>query len=61
MQILFDTDCLIQALENLENSAVLDLCRRERCKGWVLSTSVPALLAGRERERFNRFCEAWLF
>jgi len=46
MQILFDTDCLIQALENLENSAVLDLCRRERCKGWVLSTSVPALLAG---------------
>ena len=46
MQILFDTDCLIQALENLENSAVLDLCRRGRCKGWVLSTSVPALLAG---------------
>jgi len=46
MQILFDTDCLIQALENLVNSAVLNLCRQERCKGWLVSTSVPAILAG---------------
>ncbi len=46
MQILFDTDCLIQALENLENSAVSNLCRQGRCKGWLVSTSVPAILAG---------------
>ena len=45
MQILFDTDCLIQALENLVNSAVLNLCRQERCKGWLVSTAVPAILA----------------
>jgi len=46
MQILFDTDCLIQALENLENSAVSNLCRQGRCKGWLVSTSVPGILAG---------------
>ncbi len=45
MQILLDTDCLIQALENLDNSAVLNLCSQGRCKGWVVSTSIPAILA----------------
>ncbi|MFP6638039.1 MAG: DegT/DnrJ/EryC1/StrS family aminotransferase [Nitrospinaceae bacterium] len=44
MQILLDTGCLVQALEDLQNSAVLNLCRRENCKGWVASTSVPAIL-----------------
>ncbi len=44
MQILFDTGCLVQALEDLQNSAVLNLCRQETCKGWVASTSVPAIL-----------------
>jgi dTDP-4-amino-4,6-dideoxygalactose transaminase len=44
MQILFDAGCLIQALEDLQNSAVLNLCRQNRCKGWIASTSVPAIL-----------------
>ncbi len=46
MQILFDTDCLIQALENLADSAVLNLYRQKRCKGWVASTAVAAILQG---------------
>lgn len=46
MQILFDADSLIQALENSEHSAVLSLCSQGRCKGWVASTSIPALLEG---------------
>ena len=45
MQILFDADCLIQALKNREDSTVLNLCRQKRCKGWVASTSIPVLLA----------------
>ncbi len=51
MQILFDSDCLIQALENIDDSAVINLCRQERCKGWVASTSVPAILEGLETSK----------
>ncbi|MBT5548849.1 MAG: DegT/DnrJ/EryC1/StrS family aminotransferase [Nitrospina sp.] len=46
MQILFDTDSLIQALENIDDSAVLSLCRQKHCDGWVVSTSIPAILEG---------------
>jgi dTDP-4-amino-4,6-dideoxygalactose transaminase len=45
MQILFDADCLIQALKNRDDSTVLNLCRQKPCKGWIASTSIPVLLA----------------
>ncbi len=44
MQILIEPDCLIQALENMSQSAVLNLCRQKRCQGWVASTSIPLIL-----------------
>lgn len=44
MQILLDTGCLIQALENKADSVVLNLCRQDRCKGWIASTSVAVAL-----------------
>jgi len=51
MQILLDSDCLIQALENIDGSAILNLCRQEGCNGWVASTSVPAILEGTKATR----------
>ena len=51
MQILLDSDCLIQALENIDGSAILNLCRQEGCNGWVSSTSVPAILEGTKATR----------
>ena len=45
MQVLFDADCLIQALKNKEDSIVLNLCYQKICKGWIASTSIPVLLA----------------
>jgi dTDP-4-amino-4,6-dideoxygalactose transaminase len=44
MRILLDVDCLVQALKNRTDSAVLNLCRQKRCQGWVVSTSIPAIL-----------------
>jgi dTDP-4-amino-4,6-dideoxygalactose transaminase len=44
MQILLDSDCLIQALKNTTDSVVLELCRQKRCQGWVTSTSIPVVL-----------------
>ncbi len=53
MRILLDVDCLIQASENLADSVVLNLCRQKRCQGWVVSTSIPAILqeAGEQNVR----------
>jgi len=50
MQILLDADCLIQALKNRADSAVLNLCRQQRCQGWVASTSIPSLLQEAEEQ-----------
>ena len=44
MQILLEADCLIQALKNVSDSVILNLCRQKRCHGWVASTSIPVLL-----------------
>jgi dTDP-4-amino-4,6-dideoxygalactose transaminase len=49
MQILFDESCLAQALEKFSDSAILNLCRQGFCKGWLLSTSVPAILQNAEK------------
>lgn len=48
MRILLDADCLIQALKNRADSAVLNLCRQKRCQGWVASTSIPVILESAE-------------
>ena len=50
MQILLDIDCLIQAVKNKADSTVLNLCRQKRCKGWVVSTSIPVILAEAEEQ-----------
>ena len=44
MQILLDTDCLIQALSDIQDATVLNLCRQKLCRGWVASTSIPVIL-----------------
>ena len=44
MQILLEADCLIQALKNISESVILNLCRQKRCHGWVASTSIPIIL-----------------
>ena len=44
MQILLEADCLIQALKNMSESVILNLCRQKRCHGWVASTSIPIIL-----------------
>jgi len=44
MQILLEADCLIQALKNISDSVILNLCRQKRCHGWVASTSIPIVL-----------------
>ena len=44
MQILLEADCLIQALNNMSDSVILNLCRQKRCHGWVASTSIPVVL-----------------
>ena len=53
MQILFDAGSLIQALEKSDDSAVVSLCRQERCKGWVVATSIPVLLEGSGASKKN--------
>jgi dTDP-4-amino-4,6-dideoxygalactose transaminase len=51
MQIIFDAGCLIQTLENIDDSAVLSICGQESCKGWIISTSIPIILeAGASKE-----------
>ncbi len=43
MQILLDSDCLIQALKNIPDT-VLNLCSQKTCRGWIASTSIPVIL-----------------
>jgi dTDP-4-amino-4,6-dideoxygalactose transaminase len=51
MQTIFDAASLIQALENVDDSALLGLCQQGRCKGWVASTTIPVVLEGSDASK----------